>query len=714
MAREGWTTFTRSSRKGNEMPTDLEIIKQLEGEIGVELPRAPIDGKLSNAKQEVTFDDFLGGPFRGYFVDDGTHVVGLALCELGLETVPRAVLRLQHLTALNLGSNKITVFPAALKQLPRLKRVQLAVNGMTTLPSSILTFGLPVVDVIPSTEGGISVYENPLESPPMEIIEHGQVAIRDYFESLADERLPLNEAKLLLVGDGSSGKTSLVKRMLRDDFDKHEEQTHGINIDTWAVTVGGTKVKLHVWDFGGQDIMHATHQFFLSERSLYVLVLDGRKEEDAEYWLKHIESFGGDSPILVVLNKMDQNPGFDVNRRFLQGKYEGIVGFHRVSCEKNKGIGDVKKSVAEALQRVAIIKTTWPRSWFQIKTRLEDMAEPFMSDEAYEKMCAQQGIAAASTQDTLVKFLHDLGVIVHFEDFHLKDTHVLEPHWLTWAVYRIINSDILASGHGVLKLRSLRKILRREEGGFEYPTDKHRYIIDLMKKFRLCYSLDDATVLVPDLLEVQEPKIDFDYGSSLRFRIDYDFLPKSVMPRFIVRKNQDISGNLRWRTGVVLEDKAFKSRAVVKADEAEKRIYIYVEGEQRRDYLTVIRSVFLDINRSFEKLEYVEKIPLPDDPAVTVSYAHLIRLEKEGQEECYPDGAKHPYNVKDLLGTLYVDKKRTEEEFMEILRKILDESDTEQTAIAKVTGAVTLNPNLFGFGFDIKKAIKSFVPKREN
>jgi hypothetical protein len=45
--------------------------------------------------------------------------------------------------------------------------------------------------------------------------------------------------------------------------------------------------------------MHATHQFFLSKRSLYILVLDGRKEEDAEYWLKHIESFGGDSPVLM-------------------------------------------------------------------------------------------------------------------------------------------------------------------------------------------------------------------------------------------------------------------------------------------------------------------------------------------------------------------------------------------------------------------------------
>ncbi|MCI5183947.1 MAG: hypothetical protein D3921_15755, partial [Candidatus Electrothrix sp. AW1] len=51
------------------------------------------------------------------------------------------------------------------------------------------------------------------------------------------------------------------------------------------------------------EIMHATHQFFLSHRSLYVLVLDVRRDERPEHWLRYIETFGGDSPVLVVLNK---------------------------------------------------------------------------------------------------------------------------------------------------------------------------------------------------------------------------------------------------------------------------------------------------------------------------------------------------------------------------------------------------------------------------
>jgi GTPase SAR1 family protein len=57
--------------------------------------------------------------------------------------------------------------------------------------------------------------------------------------------------------------------------------------------------------------MHATHQFFLSKRSVYILVLDGRRDEKTEYWLKHVEAFGGGSPVIIAINKIDENPAFD-------------------------------------------------------------------------------------------------------------------------------------------------------------------------------------------------------------------------------------------------------------------------------------------------------------------------------------------------------------------------------------------------------------------
>ena len=110
---------------------------------------------------------------------------------------------------------------------------------------------------------------------------------------------------------------------------------------------------------------------------------------------------------------------------------------------------------------------------------------------------------------------------------------------------------------------------------------------------------------------------------ALRFIFAYDFLPKSIMPRFIVKMHADIKDDLRWRTGVVLEDEDLQSVAVVKADEEAKKIFVAVVGEQKRDYFAAIRKTFRTIHQSFEKLDVTELIPLPDQAEVAVEYRLL-------------------------------------------------------------------------------------------
>ena len=178
--------------------------------------------------------------------------------------------------------------------------LDLSKNQIHHLPIEILELGMGIELDGKFKYNCLNLSDNPLKTPPIEIIQAGFPAIRDYFAG--SKKVPLKEAKVLLVGDGGAGKTSLLKRLTKNEYDKAEPQTHGINIAEWE-TQAPQKGKLHVrlWDFGGQEIMHASHQFFLTKRSLYILVLDGRKEEKTEYWLKHIQSFGGNSPVLVVL-----------------------------------------------------------------------------------------------------------------------------------------------------------------------------------------------------------------------------------------------------------------------------------------------------------------------------------------------------------------------------------------------------------------------------
>jgi len=560
---------------------------------------------------------------------------------------------LKGLKTLKLDANKISDI-SSLKELKNLKTLDLRDNKISQLPAEFLDLGLEIKWEYDGKDG-IYLGGNPLEEPPVEIIKQGNEAIRQYLKSLAGKKQALNEVKVLLVGEGAAGKTSLVKRLLGQDFDKDESQTHGININTWEITVDKTKIKVRLWDFGGQEIMHATHQFFLSKRSLYILVLDGRKDEKTEYWLNHIKSFGGDSPVMVVINKIDENPGFDINRLFLMEKYPNIKGFYRLSCASATGIDEFQRELTKDLANIELIRTTWANSWFMVKKQLEEMKDNFISYETYQQICTDAGIKDEKEQDTLVDFLNDLGVILHFKEFHLQDTHVLEPKWITNAVYKIINSEILSTGKGVLELHRLGEILKAKKGektAYKYPPDKYKYIFQLMKKFELCFPIDEDKILVPDLLEVGEPKIDFPSTGALKFRISYNFLPKSVMPRFIVRSHKDIKNKLSWRTGVVLENKGFNATAVVKADQREKIISIFVTGTQKRDYFAAILHTFREINGSFEQM---------DKTKIAVNYLHLLRLERMGQAEFLPEKAERNYNVKELLEGIKPKKERQKE-----------------------------------------------------
>jgi len=494
--------------------------------------------------------------------------------------------------------------------------------------------------------------DNPLLCPPLEIAVKGVKVMEEYFTELEKGQQALNEVKVLLIGDGAAGKTSLVKQLLGQPFDEHEDTTHGISIQGWEPECAGKQIRANVWDFGGQEIQHATHQFFLSKRSLYVLVLDSRKDDSTEYWLRHVETFGGDSPVLVVLNKIDSNPSFDVNRPFLREKYPSICGFFPVSCKSGKGVPEFKEALLAELAKINMLSIIWPTSWFAVKRRLEEMDKPYISMDEYTGYCAEAGISGEESREILADFLHDLGVAVHFRDFILDAMSVLNPVWVTNAVYTIITSEEMAASKGFLALKDVGKLLPQRCGEkLCCPQDTHPFIMRLMEKFELCYPVGKEAVLIPQLLPVSEPELAFTKDGSLRFALHYpDFLPPSVFPRFMVKVHKDIHDETRWRTGVLLADKRSGSQALVKADTEARRINIWVQGDTPREYLHYLRYLLTDINSSFEKLFVSERVPMPDDPQRTADYETLLNYAKEEIPYYIPEGTSKKYSVHELLG----------------------------------------------------------------
>jgi small GTP-binding protein len=333
---------------------------------------------------------------------------------------------------------------------------------------------------------------------------------------------PLNEGKLILVGRGEVGKTSLVRRLVDNSFRGDESKTQGINITSWPLQCGSDTFRLNIWDFGGQEIMHATHQFFLTERSLYLLVLNGREggeDLDAEYWLKHIESFGGDSPVLVVQNKIAQHP-FELNYRGLQARYPQIKGFVKTDCKDSIGLDRLRTAIEDVVGAMPEIRMMFPSDWFTVKERLESMKDEYMGYEEFRQLCRVERIRDESDQNTLRWVLHCLGIALNYrDDSRLRDTSVLKPEWVTQGIYRILNAKKLAERQGELELRDLKHLLPNNR----YPYDKHLFLLELMRKFSLCFPFPDEPdrYLVPELLGKEQPEetTDFPPQDCLNFEI---------------------------------------------------------------------------------------------------------------------------------------------------------------------------------------------------
>lgn len=599
-----------------------------------------------------------------------TALIILDLSSNRLTGLPEGIGRLTALTQLYLPNNELTDIPESIGRLTDLEELRLHGNRLTGLPKAIghlanlrelLLHDNPALGLPPEILGPewFQLY-SPVAAPayPVDIIRY-------YFTRRASAgRRPLAEAKVLVVGQGAVGKTSLIKYWRSGQAcDGSEVKTTKIDVSHTTLPVpcpGSDKsldIALNVWDFGGQEIYHATHQFFLTRRSLYLLVLDARLTEDQNnlhYWFQVIRSFGGNSPVLVVINKSEQHH-LDLNETRLRKDYgDQFAGVVRVSCHAPYGRDELTAAIRTHLARLTDVFNELPEAYFVVKAELEKKAKKhnFLPYSDYEKLCKRKELKDALDQTLLIRFLHDLGVVLNFNDeadpYKLRDTTILNPEWVTAGVYRVLNDHQLTQAHGVLTREHLGRILPDDE----YPPGKKDVIVGMMHTFELCFDFPEERGrrwLVPELLLKDEPDVGWNERESLNFQFQYEVLPPGLICRFVVRMHADIKDRTYWRSGVVLDIGG--QRTLVRGDTARGKVFITVQGPPhgRRVALNVVRKEFQKIHATIPGLKVTARVPLPNDPDVTVGYEHLLDLEKRGVREFPPEGSRKSYSVRELL-----------------------------------------------------------------
>ncbi|XP_052762538.1 leucine-rich repeat serine/threonine-protein kinase 1-like [Mya arenaria] len=483
------------------------------------------------------------------------------------QEIQRQVL-LPSLFSLNLNANRLMALPSDIKEMRALRSLYL--NQNTKL--NMLPPDLGLLDGLHHIE----VQGCPLEGPIQDVIRgaHNRAAdITGFLRSILEEAEEYNCMNMMLVGSFKIGKTSLLKHLMKkgrtmaslQHFTQREDSTQTgvtkdgdplstVGIDICQLIFDGKQgaVEFRTWDFAGQKEYYATHQYFLSQRSLYLVLwnlTEGEKGiKELKQWLVNIQAQARNSAVIIVgthLDEITKSKHFpssmeaDMVKKIQEkycrqdNEYSGLPNVIKIvnvaSGKKTLNIDKLKSTIYDVVFRLnhparkneKLLGHKVPKKYLKLQHCIEHIAvrrmsegkDPVLDEDSYimmvmnEMSVVDDGINFRNKNDIhqASRFLHENGVICHFDDTALRDQYFLKPQWLCDQLARVVCNKLTGiENKGVMQKKQLVTIYRH--------SDRiGQYIISLLNKFEVALAIDDQNVLLPTLLpthfEIVDPKI---------------------------------------------------------------------------------------------------------------------------------------------------------------------------------------------------------------
>ncbi|MFP4575990.1 MAG: leucine-rich repeat domain-containing protein, partial [Coleofasciculus sp.] len=424
------------------------------------------------------------------FISQLTNLQNLYLHDNKITEIPECIGQLTNLQELNLGRNKITEIPECIGQLTNLQKLYLGGNKITEIPECIGQL---------TNLQKLNLDDNPLNPVVKSAYQSGLDELKAYLRSIQepDQREEIYEAKLVLVGEGGVGKTTLLKALTGKDPQTNEATTHGVDIAIQALHLPhpqkeNVEIKLNAWDFGGQEVYRVTHQFFFSKRSVYLLVWEPRRgvqQCQVEDWLKLLRLRVGDEARVIIISTYSKSGQHiaRIDKPVLKRDFgDMIVDFHEVdslvddpATGEKVGIAQLKQIIAETAQNFDQMGVVLNKAWRESRDELLAINKPRISYTEFTTVCSTHGLNDIATK-TLADLMHDLGYIVYYsEDERLQDDVVLQPEWLTKAIGFVLEDRTTQNMDGILSDNRLLEVWwdNPADGKTRYPSELYPFFL---------------------------------------------------------------------------------------------------------------------------------------------------------------------------------------------------------------------------------------------
>jgi len=504
--------------------------------------------------------------------------------------------------SIDLSNCNLTDFPIDILQNKNLEDINISNNFLYELPIEL--FKLPNLN-------NINLKGNPLVKPPIELADDDDniEKIRNYFDDLNKFGEDyLHEVKLIILGDERAGKTTLMRTLCNGGFKFElgkELSTPGIDIRNWELTSEERKIKINIWDFGGQEVYHSTHQFFLTKNTIYIYLTEARRDtriEDVYYWLNFIKLLGKGSPVIIVQNKCDE-PHIDLPINEYKEIFGNIVGYEKISCVPDnlyfKNIKSLVETLLKNIENKSVLPrifTPLPKFWISIRQELENLkakGEYYLDFKDYLKLCKSKGISELNAK-YIINFYNELGIVIYYEDWDLNNTIFLNPDWVLNAIYKIFDCQEIINSSGLYN-KSLLDILWK---GKSYLEKKNEFIYLIHKReYEISLRIDENQFLVPKFLKTDEPEnLNWNFENNYRYEFQYpnSYMPKGIFFRLLAKLYKYLFENIKWKHGCIIQN--FETKALIIDSFINKRITVYIAGNEIFKLLEFIKIYLNEIN----------------------------------------------------------------------------------------------------------------------
>jgi hypothetical protein len=453
---------------------------------------------------------------------------------------------------------------------------------------------------------------------------------------------------------------------------------------------------LNTWDFGGQEIYHATHQFFLTNRSLYVLAWTARlgyEQGKLNYWLDTIAVRAPQSPVIRVTTHTDERDA-DLPLAELQRSYPQIVGQVEISNKTGDGIEQLRQLVTETAAALPLMGEEWPVAWARVRhaVRELDATRNHITPNELAALLDEHEVTGTQAR-VLTKWLHELGEILFFQDIdELNDIVILNSQWVTEAISRVLESDEVIANVGIFSREHMNRLWR------DLPPAMREHFLRLMEQFDLSYRIleDRDKSLVIERVPFDPPAYEQRWDAhkeaapcrEIKMRFALDATMPAGIPTWFIARSHRFSLRAHWRHGALFGDdrQAPKHLGLIQAFPHDRYVLLTVRGPAPQNFFALLRDGLEVTFARFPGLGITRKVPCCGHDEKPCDYefdlAHLEKRLERGKAtiECNLSG--EDVDVAKLLHG--IDRDTTQQRFEEMLAKFAQAAEASSLELQEL------------------------------